>query len=840
MSRQVFPTAPSPTTTHFTVCMMAASEACAHSREGLRGMECVWLVCVFMLSVCVGDDSGLDRSDPAHQDRHRLQVVSNGDSASGLCVVDPPLCGDQNSFLSFEAIRSIHKLMDDDADGTVDAMETDEFLREDLQDRNPKAKHRSFHRADPHISLEDMWSAWKESEVYNWTALQVEEWLSLSVELPQYAAGFRMQQLDGKALPRLAVKNVTLTMTLLKVLDRSHAQKLQLKALDVVLFGPPAGRQNRWKDLVLGLSVLMALGGCWFAYIQTRKSRDDMGKLMKDLEGLQRAEESLLDLQTKLRRAQEQQHCVQVEKVKVEEELRSEIDSAKQEAQRLRELREGSENERSRQKYAEQELEQVRMALRKAERELESRVRWAPPEALQKWLQLTHEVEDQHYNNKKQNAERQLLQAREGAEKIKKKRSSLFGTFHVAHSSSLDDVDQKILSAKQALAEVTAALREKLHRWQQIESLTGFCVVNNPGLGALAAALNLDPSFLGLRPPTPQNLLLSDDLDDMDEDILSPGTLQYAAWQMDRRVSDLWPLSGITDTQLPWKQSAQSLMPLRQRAGDPGLMFGSQRLVEGCGLSQGGRGSSTETCLPTGRPRQNRSLSIGHIEFLPVLAPPLFSSSLPRPSIDLTSCPQPNSSSSSCAEGSAHFSALLSRSSRFLPLDTAPDLQTPGGAVASQRQRCRSGSLGDIMSRSDSDSALALSLSESRALHHSRPHLLDSRPRLLQDQNSAHRGGGRGGGGLEKSSSLVELRGPSPSALTSACSTHSLYMSADNSASFLSSSSSSSIGQGAGVHPSNLRKDRADGLEASVSRRKKAFYTIFRKRRDSPDAVSQR
>lgn len=79
---------------------------------------------------------------------------------------------------------------------------------------------------------------------------------------------------------------------------------------------------------------------------------------------------------------------------------------------------------------------------------------------------------------------------------------------------------------RQALAEVTAALREKLHRWQQIESLTGFCVVNNPGLAALAAALNLDPAFLGLRPPTPQHLILSDDLDDMDEDILSPGTLQ--------------------------------------------------------------------------------------------------------------------------------------------------------------------------------------------------------------------------------------------------------------------------------------------------------------------------
>ncbi|XP_069565770.1 stromal interaction molecule 1b isoform X5 [Brachyistius frenatus] len=513
-------------------------------------MECVraWLACVCVLSVCVGAHDGFDRNDHAHLDRQLHHLVSNGNAASDPCVIDQQLCHDENSLLSFEAICSIHKLMDDDADGTVDTTETDEFLREDMKYHDPKAKQSSFHRADLHISVEDMWTAWKSSEVYNWTVQQVEEWLLVSVELPQYTQTFSKQQLDGRALPRLAVKNTTLTVSLLKILDRSHAQKLQLKALDIVLFGPPPGRQNRWKDLVLGVSILMALAGCWFAYVQTRKSRDDMGKLVKDLEGLQRAEQSLLDLQEKLLQAQEEQRCVQVEKVKVEEELRHEIDSAKLEAQRIRELREGTENERIRPKYAEEELDQVRMALKKAERELESRALWAPPEALQAWLQLTHEVEVQYYNIKKQSAERQLLQAREGAEKIKKKRSSLFGTFHVAHSSSLDDVDHKILSAKQALAEVTAALREKLHRWQHIESLTGFCLVNNPGLGALAAALNLDPAFLGLRPPTPQHLLLSDDLDDMDEDILSPGTLQ-----------------------------SQSLMPLRQRMGDPAVMFSSQR-----------------------------------------------------------------------------------------------------------------------------------------------------------------------------------------------------------------------------------------------------------------------
>ncbi|XP_054873022.1 stromal interaction molecule 1-like isoform X3 [Amphiprion ocellaris] len=676
-------------------------------------MECVWLLCV--LSVCVGAHGGLDRSGHAHLDRHH-HLVSHGNAASDLCVIDQQLCQDENSILSFEAICSIHKLMDDDADGTVDTMETDEFLREDLQYHDPKAKHSSFHRADLLISVEDMWNAWKSSEVYNWTLQQVEDWLAISVELPQYTETFRKHQINGKALPRLAVKNTTLTMYVLKISDRSHGQKLQLKALDIVLFGPPPARQNRWKDLVLAMSILMALGGCWFAYVQTRKSRDDLGKLMKDLEGLQRAEQSLLDLQEKLQQAQEEQRSVQVEKVKVEEELRSEINSAKQEAHRLRELREGTENERSRQKYAEEELEQVRTALRKAERELESRVRWLPPDALQKWLQLTHEIEVQYYNIKKQSAERQLLQAREGAEKIKKKRSSLFGTFHVAHSSSLDDVDHKILSAKQALAEVTAALKEKLHRWQQIESLTGFCLVNNPGVGALAAALNLDPSFLGLRPPTPQHLLLSDDLDDMDEDILSPGTLQYAAWQMDRRVSDLWPLGGMTDTQPPWKQSAQSLMPLRPRMGDPALAFSSQR---------------------------------------------------------------------------------------------------------------------DIMNRSDSDSALPLSQSESRGLYCSKPHLLPSRLHPLQA------GSGLSGGGLEKSSSLVELRGSPAAGLTASCSTRSLCITSDavdRPAIFSSSASSSSSGsaRGAGLQPPTRRspaeEDGAEEAESTGSRRRNAFNKIFKKK----------
>ncbi|XP_061485229.1 stromal interaction molecule 1 isoform X5 [Rhineura floridana] len=477
----------------------------------------MWILCGFLLQQGQGE-----RPPGTHLDDATI---------AEFCRIDQPLCHDEDEQLSFEAVLNIHKQMDDDANGDVDVEESDEFLREDLNYHDPTVKHSTFHGEDKHISVEDLWKAWKASEVYNWTVDEVVQWLITYVELPQYEETFRKLQLTGHAMPRLAITNATMTGTVLKMSDRSHRQKLQLKALDTVLFGPPLlTRHNHLKDFMLVVSIVIGVGGCWFAYIQNRYSKEHMKKMMKDLEGLHRAEQSLHDLQERLQKAQEEHRTVEVEKVSLEKRLQDEISIAKQEAHRLRELREGTENELSRQKYAEQELEQVRMALKNAEKELESHSSWAAPEALQKWLQLTHEVEVQYYNIKKQNAEKQLLLAKEGAEKIKKKRNTLFGTFHVAHSSSLDDVDHKILTAKQALSEVTAALRERLHRWQQIEMLCGFQIVVNPGIHTLVAALNIDPTWVGTSArPNTSHFIMTDDVDDLDEEIVSPMSMQSPA-----------------------------------------------------------------------------------------------------------------------------------------------------------------------------------------------------------------------------------------------------------------------------------------------------------------------
>ncbi len=39
--------------------------------------------------------------------------------------------------------------------------------------------------------------------------------------------------------------------------------------------------------------------GCWFAYIQNKSSKIHVSKMMKDLESLQHAEQSLIELQNR-------------------------------------------------------------------------------------------------------------------------------------------------------------------------------------------------------------------------------------------------------------------------------------------------------------------------------------------------------------------------------------------------------------------------------------------------------------------------------------------------------------------------------------------------------------
>ncbi|XP_022079407.1 stromal interaction molecule 1-like isoform X3 [Acanthaster planci] len=400
-----------------------------------------------------------------------------------------------------EAIKSIHRQIDDDHNGNVDLSESDEFLRDELQYKSDFERQQTLHGEDKFISVDDLWMAWKYSEVYNWTVEQTVSWLCDFVELPQYGEAFKKNAIEGSAIPRLAINSAQFLTSILGITDPIHRQKISLKAMDVVLFGPPKPIHSYLKDTTLLVSLVVAVGGCWFAYVQHRYSQSHIRQMLRDMEGLQRAEDALSDMQEKLDKAQEEHQTAIREKQTIEAKLTDQISRAMQEAERLREARKADTRDgggcntqdelEEKLRLAEEELAQLRNALQEAERRLESGSEWRPPPSLQQWLQLTYEIEKKYYTFKRSSADKQLREAKDVVEKIRKKRSTFMGSFRIAHGSILDDVDARIVNARSALAEVTTELKERLHRWAMVEGLCDFNIVNNPGIHHLITTLGV-------------------------------------------------------------------------------------------------------------------------------------------------------------------------------------------------------------------------------------------------------------------------------------------------------------------------------------------------------------
>uniref|UniRef100_A0A0A1WEP4 Stromal interaction molecule homolog n=1 Tax=Zeugodacus cucurbitae TaxID=28588 RepID=A0A0A1WEP4_ZEUCU len=441
------------------------------------------------------------------------QAVSNefsslgSGSADGACHADDLDCysGNVQDRLGMEAIRTLHRQLDDDDNGNIDLSESDDFLREELKyDSGYEKRQKAFHfNDDMHISVKELWEAWLRSEVHNWTMEQTTDWLAQSVQLPQYVELFRLHKVTGATLPRLAVNNMHYVGNVLGIKDPIHKQKIALKAMDVVLFGPPRETGTRWKDYILVTLLLSAIIGCWYAYQQNKNAKRHLRRMAQDMEGLQRAEQSLQEMQKELERARMEQENVATEKMDLERRLKEaptlSSSSSDLEVQKLK-----------------KEIEILRTELSRAEIELVDNC-WTPPPQLQSWLQYTYELESKNHLKKRVSAEKQLQSAREACEKLRKKRSSLVGAFVSTHGKSIDDVDRSIVEARNSLSEVTNELQERLHRWKQIENCLGFNIVNNNGLQYLENVLynrNGGSSVSSNKGSRGRITSSSDDLDD--------------------------------------------------------------------------------------------------------------------------------------------------------------------------------------------------------------------------------------------------------------------------------------------------------------------------------------
>jgi len=360
-----------------------------------------------------------------------------------------------------QAIKLLHQQLDDDKDGTIEPFETGDFIKADLKFEGDKRRENIFHHKDSEITVTDLWLTWSHSQVYNWTVQQTVDWLSNNLDLPQYGTKFQDEKINGSMLPLLATSETSFLTKRLGITNPIHKSKITLKAMDVVLFGPPKEPNNLLKDMLVAMLLIALIGALTWAYQQKKRSEQELSKMIKDMESLTKAEQMLQEMQTRVDKAEHSQKEHEYNHIT---QANGPSAGGDEEMGRLRE-----------------EVEILRGELHRAEVELEDRC-WVAPTILQHWLQLTYELECKFFNEKRRSAELQMEIAKDACEKLKRKRSSIVGAFVSTHGRSIDDVDKSILEAKTALLELTHDLTERSRRWRQIEMLTGVSIISNPGL----------------------------------------------------------------------------------------------------------------------------------------------------------------------------------------------------------------------------------------------------------------------------------------------------------------------------------------------------------------------
>ena len=257
--------------------------------------------------------------------------------------------------------------------------------------------------------------------------------------------------------------------------------------MDVVLFGLPK-KNTLIKDIVLLLGLMTSSIACWYLLYQYNYSQRQLKKVLKDLNSLQQAEESLNQTQKQLEN-QDQDDLRKSTEHRLSAaysngEILKRSDSSISEQELISKLADKDEENLA----LKAEIEKLQGMLRQQSLERLSSVSssgFELPPLLIEWLQVTHEIELKHFLARKKNAEQQLEIAKQHGEKLTKKRNTFLGALQVAHGTGLSGIDNEILRARTALTEVTNDLHERTNRWQAIESLTGRSITRNSGFKEL-------------------------------------------------------------------------------------------------------------------------------------------------------------------------------------------------------------------------------------------------------------------------------------------------------------------------------------------------------------------
>lgn len=404
---------------------------------------------------------------------------------------------------SYKAIKTLHTKLDDDADGEVDDRESQKFLESDkikINDNNAGAystahKLRYLHQdgRDRSISVDELWEAWKSSQVHNWTVDETVYWLVNYVELPEYSQLFEQHSVNGSLLPRLAADSHFISK--LGITEPSAKSKISIKAMDVVLFGPPKlGNSSKVRDIIVSIVTLIAISSCYIFYSRLCASQKALKTMQDSLETLQKAEDQMLELQQELNKALKAQEAVVTEKRNLEHQLEMQRQfsassisdqsksvgsnsigigsSSSSSNNNNKQQNSNSDNNSLHTAKLELELKNLRKELQETHDSMSAK-KFRAPFQLRSLLQTTYDIESQYYNEKKLNLESKATEVKLRNQKLQKKKTSFLGYYKMAQENSLEEDINTIVEVKEAIMQVTKEIKERSERWRAIEEHCG-------------------------------------------------------------------------------------------------------------------------------------------------------------------------------------------------------------------------------------------------------------------------------------------------------------------------------------------------------------------------------
>nr|XP_002126383.1 stromal interaction molecule homolog isoform X1 [Ciona intestinalis] len=361
-----------------------------------------------------------------------------------------------------KAMKTLHDDLDHDDDGNVSITEGATFIhREEFKGHSGKSNLPGFATdKDGRITELEFWEAWAKSTVHNWTVTQMMEWLSVDVELPQYAFKFKQYAIPGAAMPILA-SNSSIVLSLVDGI-KEHRLKIWLKAMEVVLCGYTSSKSSLMKDILVSVSLILALGGIAFGIHVHRNATHTVSLMQSKMNNLQR-ELAKLD--------EEDEEGVWMKDLESTESqssapIRRDSDGTVSNASLV-----SSASGQTKLMEVLDELADVKQALEQAEERLKLNDKhWSPPTRLLTCLKTTYQVEMKLHEVKRHTAHKKVEQAKAQFQKMKKK-VSIFSSVQFIHSRQVDSFDLEVQAAKDALREIQRDSHEHRKRWMELETI---------------------------------------------------------------------------------------------------------------------------------------------------------------------------------------------------------------------------------------------------------------------------------------------------------------------------------------------------------------------------------